>query len=99
MLTDRGTVGTPPPLPIAICVEERWVEYAMVLRNSPPLARSHSGMSGALIGNMVLLQRKTPLPVAHCIIVLPLRNQRQKVIEEASPSQGGPTPLPEALKT
>jgi len=60
VLTDRGTVGTPPPPPIAICVEERWVEYAMVLRNSPPLARSHSGMSGALIGNMVLLQRKTP---------------------------------------
>ena len=60
---------TPPPLPIAILVEERRVEYATLLRNPPPSARSCSGMSGAQSGDMVILQK-----LLHAVsLLLPLR--------------------------
>ena len=73
----RGSVSTghkdcrkcSPNPPIAILVEEYWVEFAMVLRNPPPLASSCSGMSGAQIGKYGPPAKEDPLTAVRCVTV------------------------------
>lgn len=99
MLTDRGTVGTPPPPPDchlcggALGGVRHGVEK---LSTVGALPQWYEWCTNWEYGPLAKEDPPTCCSLYHCVTT---QGPESKVIEEASPSPGGPTPLPEALKT